>query len=136
MNVGVPVIVAVRGEGPAACAVNVNDAGFPACVIVRLFAASGSVAVAVIVAIAAPSDPDAVAGAVIAGRWFGTVVIVNTVVALAVIVAIAAPSDPDAVAGAEIDGAWFGAAVIVRTVFVLAVALVAPEPSLTVHTMV
>ena len=92
-------IVAVRGEGPAACAVNVNDAGFPDCVIVRLFAASGSVAVAVIVAIAAPSDPDAVAGA-------------------------------------DIDGAWFGAAVIVRTVFVLAVALVAPEPSLTVQTMV
>jgi len=93
------VIVAVRGDGPAACAVNANDAGFPDCVIVRLFAASGSVAVAVIVAIAAPSDPDAVAGA-------------------------------------DIDGAWFGAAVIVRTVFVLAVALVAPEPSLTVHTMV
>ena len=92
-------IVAVRGDGPAACAVNVNDAGFPACVIVKVFAASGSVA-------------------------------------LAVIVAIATPSDPDAVAGAEIDGAWFGAAVIVRTVFVLAVALVAPEPSLTVHTMV
>ena len=92
-------IVAVRGEGPAACAVNVSDAGFPACVIVRLFAASGSVAVAVIVAIAVPSDPEAVAGA-------------------------------------EIDGAWFGAAVIVRTVFVLAVALVAPEPSLTVQTMV
>src|SRR5258706_14885390 len=43
-----------------------------------------SVAFAVIVAIATPSDPDAVAGAVIAGRWFGTVVIVNTVVVLAV----------------------------------------------------
>jgi uncharacterized membrane protein YhiD involved in acid resistance len=47
--------------------VNVNDAGFPACVIVKLSAASASVAVAVIVAIATPSDPDAVAGAVIAG---------------------------------------------------------------------
>ena len=68
MNVGVPVIVAVRGDGPAACAVNVNDAGFPDCVIVRLFAApSASVAVAVIVAIATPSVPEAVAGAEIAG---------------------------------------------------------------------
>ena len=85
-------IVAVRGEGPAACAVNVNDAGFPACVIVRLFAASASVALAVIVAIATPSDPDAVAGAVIAGRWFGTVVIVNTVVALAVAFVAPEPS--------------------------------------------
>ena len=91
-------IVAVRGEGPATCAVNVNDAGFPACVIVRLFAASGSVAVAVIVAIGLPSAPLAVAGA-------------------------------------EIDGVWF-VAPIVNTVVELAVALVAPEPSLTVHTMV
>src|SRR5437867_8116605 len=33
VNVGVPVIVAVRGEGPAACAVNVNDAGFPSSVV-------------------------------------------------------------------------------------------------------
>jgi hypothetical protein len=98
VNVGVPVIVAVRGDGPAACAVNVNDAGFPACVIVRLSVASASVAVAVIVAIATPSDPDAVAGDVIAGVVF--------------------------------------VFEIVRTVFVLAVALVAPEPSLTVHTMV
>jgi hypothetical protein len=61
------VIVAVRGDDPAACAVNVNDAGFPVCVIVRLSAASASVALAVIVPIAAPSVPDAVAGAVIAG---------------------------------------------------------------------
>ena len=90
-------IVAVRGDGPAACAVNVNDAGFPACVIVRLFEASGSVAVAVIVAIGLPSAPLAVAGAVI-------------------------------------DGAWF-VAPIVSTVVELAVALVAPEPSLTVNTM-
>ena len=90
-------IVAVRGDGPAACAVNVNDAGFPDCVIVRLFEASASVAVAVIVAIAAPSDPEAVAGAEIAGVWF--------------------------------------VAVMVRTVVELAVALVAPEPSLTVNTM-
>ena len=86
-------IVAVRGEGPAACAVNVNDAGFPDCVIVRLLAApSASVAVAVIVAIATPSDPEAVVGAVIAGRWFGTVVIVNTVVALAVAFVAPEPS--------------------------------------------
>ena len=90
-------IVAVRGEGPAACAVNVNEAGFPDCVIVRLFEASGSVAVAVIVATGLPSDPLAVAGA-------------------------------------EIDGVWF-VAVMVRTVVELAVALVAPEPSLTVNTM-
>jgi len=56
VNVGVPVIVAVRGESPAACAVNVSEAGFPACVIVRLsVVASASVAVAVIVAIAVPS---------------------------------------------------------------------------------
>jgi len=98
VNVGVPVIVAVRGEGPATCAVNVNDAGFPDCVIVRLFVASASVAVAVIVAIGLFSAPLAVAGAVIAGAWF--------------------------------------VFAIVSTVFVLAVALVAPEPSLTVHTMV
>ena len=65
-------IVAVRGDGPAACAVNVNDAGFPDCVIVRLFAApSASVAVAVIVAIATPSVPLADVGAVIDGVAFG-----------------------------------------------------------------
>ena len=90
-------IVAVRGEGPAACAVNVNDAGFPDCVIVRLFEASASVAVAVIVAIGLFSAPLAVAGAVIAGCRL--------------------------------------VAVMVRTVVALAVALVAPEPSLTVNTM-
>jgi hypothetical protein len=78
--------------------VNVNDAGFPDCVIVRLFAApSASVAVAVIVAIGESSVPLAVAGAVIAGVWFTFA--------------------------------------IVRTVVALAVALVAPEPSLTVNTM-
>jgi hypothetical protein len=72
--------------------VNVNDAGFPACVIVRLFAApSASVAVAVIVAIATPSDPDAVAGAVIAGVWF-TLAIVNTVFVLAVALVVPVPS--------------------------------------------
>ncbi len=76
-------IVAVRGDGPAACAVNVSDTGFPACVIVRLFEASASVAVAVIVAIGVPSAPFAIAGAVIAGRlWHWH--IVRTVVALAV----------------------------------------------------
>src|SRR5437867_3013884 len=89
--VGVPVIVAVRGEGPAACAVNVNDAGFPACVIVRLSAASASVAVAVIVAIATPSDPDAVAGAEIAGCRF-TFAIVSTVFVLAVALVVPVPS--------------------------------------------
>ena len=85
-------IVAVRGEGPAACAVNVNDAGFPACVSVRLLAApSASVAVAVIVAIATPSDPDAVAGAEIAGVWF-TFAIVRTVLVLAVALVAPVPS--------------------------------------------
>jgi hypothetical protein len=92
VNAGVPVIVAVRGDGPAACAVNVNDPGFPACVIVRLFAASASVAFAVIVAIATPSDPDAVAGAVIAGRWFAAAAMVRTVVALAVALVAPEPS--------------------------------------------
>jgi len=90
VNVGVPVIVAVRGEGPATCAVNVNDAGFPACVIVRLFAASGSVAVAVIVAIATPSDPDAVAGAEIAGVWLPPMT--STVFVLAVALVAPVPS--------------------------------------------
>ena len=85
-------IVAVRGDGPAACAVNVSDAGFPACVIVRLLAApSASVAVAVIVAIATPSDPDAVAGAEIAGAWF-TFAIVSTVFVLAVALVAPEPS--------------------------------------------
>src|SRR2546425_8970609 len=68
---GVPVIVAVRGDTPAACAVNVRDVGFPACVIVRISAASASVAVAVIGAIAVPSVAEAVAGAVITGVRFG-----------------------------------------------------------------
>jgi hypothetical protein len=71
--------------------VNVNDAGFPACVIVRLSAASASVALAVIVAIATPSDPDAVAGAVIAGVWF-TFAIVSTVLVLAVALVAPVPS--------------------------------------------
>ncbi len=97
MNVGVPVIVAVRGDGPATCAVNVNDAGFPDCVIVRLSAASASVAVAVIVAIGLFSAPLADAGAVMAGALL--------------------------------------VGEMVRTVVALAVALVAPEPSLTVNTM-
>jgi hypothetical protein len=85
------VIVAVRGDGPAACAVNVNDAGFPACVIVRLSAASASVAVAVIVAIGAFSAPLAEAGAVIAGVWF-TFAIVSTVFVLAVALVVPVPS--------------------------------------------
>ena len=92
MNVGVPVIVAVRGESPAACAVNVNEAGFPDCVIVRLsVVASASVAVAVIVAIATPSDPDAVAGAEMAGVWF-VFAIVSTVFVLAVALVVPVPS--------------------------------------------
>ena len=76
-------IVAVRGVTPGACAVNTRDAGIPACVIVSVFVAFGSVAVAVIGVIAVPSVPPAVAGAVIAGFWF-VFVIVSTVVALAV----------------------------------------------------
>jgi hypothetical protein len=70
--------------------VNVNDAGFPACVIVRLSIASGSVAVAVIVAIGRPSDPLAVVGAVIEG-W-PPPPMVNTVVALAVALVVPVPS--------------------------------------------
>ena len=85
-------IVAVRGESPAACAVNVSEAGFPACVIVRLsVVASASVAVAVIVAIAVPSAPEAVAGAVIDGVWF-VAVMVSTVVVLAVALVAPVPS--------------------------------------------
>jgi hypothetical protein len=87
---GVPVIVAVRGDGPGACAVNVKDAGFPACVMDRLSAASASVAVAVIVAIGLPSVPLAVAGAVIAGRLVPPMV--KTVVVLAVALAAPVPS--------------------------------------------
>jgi hypothetical protein len=85
------VIVAVRGDGPAACAVNVSDAGFPACVIVRLSAASASVADAVIVAIATFSAPLAEAGAVIAGCRF-TFAIVSTVFVLAVALVAPVPS--------------------------------------------
>ena len=84
-------IVAVRGDGPAACAVNVNDAGFPVCVIVRLSAASASVPVAVIVTIGLPSAPLAVAGAPIAGCWF-VLAIVSTVVVLAVALVAPVPS--------------------------------------------
>ena len=84
-------IVAVRGDGPAACAVNVSDAGFPDCVIVRLSPASASVALAVIVPIAVPSVPLAVAGAVIAGAWF-TFAIVSTVFVLAVAFVAPVPS--------------------------------------------
>ena len=84
-------IVAVRGDGPAACAVNVSDAGFPVCVIVRLSVASASVPVAVIVAIGLFSTPLAVAGAAIAGAWF-TFAIVRTVVVLAVALVVPVPS--------------------------------------------
>ena len=45
-------IVAVRGDTPGAWAVKTKDAGFPACVIVRVAAASASVAVAVIAKLA------------------------------------------------------------------------------------
>jgi hypothetical protein len=71
--------------------VNVNDTGIPACVIVRLSAASASVAFAVIVAIAVPSDPEAVAGAVIAGCRF-TFATVSTVFVLAVALVVPVPS--------------------------------------------
>src|SRR3989442_11897951 len=77
-NAGVPVIVAVRGEGPATCAVNVNDAGFPACVIVRLSASSAYVAVVLILPIVLFSAPLAVAGELMAGVWF-TFAMVRTV---------------------------------------------------------
>ncbi len=71
---------------------NVSDAGFPACVIVKLsVVASASVAVAVIVAIGVPSAPEAVAGAEIAGVWF-TFAIVSTVVVLAVALVAPVPS--------------------------------------------
>src|SRR5207249_10230958 len=90
---GVPLIVAVRAAAPAASASLVGAPPFPpSCVIVWLFPASASVAFAVIVAIATPSDPDAVAGAVIPGCRFGMVVIVNTVVVLAVSFVAPAPS--------------------------------------------
>ncbi len=72
--------------------VNVKSAGFPVCVIVRLsVVASASVAVAVIVATATPSDPDAVAGAEIAGCRF-TFAIVRTVFVLAVAFVAPVPS--------------------------------------------
>jgi hypothetical protein len=72
--------------------VNVRDTGFPACVIVRLFAASASVAVAVIVAIGVPSAPLAVAGAVMAGRLEHPPQMVRTVVVLAVALVVPVPS--------------------------------------------
>ena len=84
-------IVAVRGDGPGACAVNTNDAGFPVCVIVSTLFASASVAVAVIVAIGLFSAPLAVAGELIAGAWF-TFAIVNTVFVLAVALVAPVPS--------------------------------------------
>jgi len=72
--------------------VKVRSAGFPDWVIVRVFAASASVAVAVIVAIAVPSAPLAVAGALIAGWVLGAAVMVRAVVALAVALAAPLPS--------------------------------------------
>ena len=74
LNPGVPLIVAVRGEPPGAW-VKVRSAGIPVCVIVSVFEASPSVAVAVIVAMGVPSTPLAVAGAVIAGVWFVSVIV-------------------------------------------------------------
>ena len=61
--------MAVRGDGPGV-AVNDRSAGLPDCVIVRLFAASASVAVAVMVVISEPSTAEAVAGAVMFGKVF------------------------------------------------------------------
>src|SRR3989442_728412 len=92
-NAGVPVIVAVRGDGPAACAVNVRETGFPACVIVRLFAASASVAVAVIVAIGVPSFPFTDAGATeICSLSLHFGLPIKTVVVLAVALVAPVPS--------------------------------------------
>src|SRR2546428_14086589 len=54
------------GDGPGT-ELNVRKPGIPVCVIVRVLPASGSVAVAVVVAIAVFSAPLAVAGALIAG---------------------------------------------------------------------
>ncbi len=61
---------------------NVRSAGFPLCVMVSVFPASPSVAVAVIVAIGVFSTPLAVAGAVIDGIWF-VFAIVSAVVVVA-----------------------------------------------------
>ena len=69
MKPGVPEIVAVRGDGPGVC-VNTRSAGIPDWVIVRVFAASGSVAVAVIGDIAVPSAAVADAGAAMVGGVF------------------------------------------------------------------
>src|SRR2546428_9819041 len=60
---GVPEMVAVRGDGPGTWLMKIKSAGFPVCVIVRLFAASGSVAVAMIGVIGLPATSIAVAGA-------------------------------------------------------------------------
>ena len=60
---------------------NVRSAGFPVCVIVNVFVASPSVAVAVIVAMGVPSAPLAVKGAVIDGVWFTSVMVSTVAVA-------------------------------------------------------
>jgi len=65
------VIEAVRGDTPGEFVVNVKSAGFPDCVIVKVFAASASVAVTLIAAIAVPSAAEAAVGAVIDGVAFG-----------------------------------------------------------------
>src|SRR5258706_2700882 len=64
---GAPEIVAFRGDGPGASAVNVRSAGIPDWVIVSVRAASGSVAVALIVEMGTPSVPEAGAGALPVG---------------------------------------------------------------------
>src|SRR3989442_15568276 len=69
VNPGVPVILAVRGDTPGACDVKVKSAGFPDCVIVRMSAASGSVAVAVIVASAVPRSEERRVGKESRARW-------------------------------------------------------------------
>src|SRR5689334_15652637 len=68
-NPGVPLSVAVLGEGPGVEA-NVKNAGAPVWVMVRVLPASGSVAVAVIVGSGVPSGPVTVAGALITGGEF------------------------------------------------------------------
>src|SRR5690242_14177240 len=69
LNPVVPVIVPVRGEEPGV-ELKVRNAGTPDALMVSVFPASGSVAVAVIVGIAVPSSALTLAGAVSVGGVF------------------------------------------------------------------
>src|SRR5437867_598052 len=91
-NAGVPVIVAVRGDGPGACAVNTSDAGFRSGERGGGIESTASVAVAVIVGIGVPCAPFAIAGAVIDGRLWHPPQMVSTVVVLAVALVVPVPS--------------------------------------------